>query len=245
MFRSGHAPTATTNAQLNRAFSTLSTPLVCDACLKLRVPARLAPPGVRPLAAGMRLAGRVLPARHYGSVDAFLEAMAAAEPGDALVIDNGGRTDEACIGDLTILEARAIGLAGIVVWGLHRDTPELLEIGFPVWSYGTYPMGPQRLDPRQDQALRSARVGDVEVSRADCVLADDDGVVFVALDGAAAILSAAGDIYERERAQAEAVASGRTLREQLRFAEYLAARSRDPSMTFRKHLRSLGGAIEE
>jgi hypothetical protein len=106
-------------------------------------------------------------------------------------------------------------------------------------------MGPQRLDPRQDQALRSARVGDVEVSRADCVLADDDGVVFVALDGAAAILSAAGDIYERERAQAEAVASGRTLREQLRFAEYLEARSRDPSTTFRKHLRSLGGAIEE
>jgi regulator of RNase E activity RraA len=234
-----------TNEQLSRAFSTLSTPLVCDACLKLGVPARLAPPGVRPLAAGMRLAGRVLPARHYGSVDVFLEAMAAAEPGDALVIDNGGRMDEACIGDLTVLEARASGLAGIVVWGLHRDTPELLGIGFPVWSYGTCPMGPQRLDPRQDQALRSAGVGNVTVSRSDCALADDDGVVFVSLDRAAAILSAAGDIYARERAQAEAVAAGRTLREQLRFADYLDARSRDPSTTFRKHLRSLGGAIEE
>ena len=234
-----------TNEQLSRAFSSLSTPLVCDACLKLGVPARLPPPGVRPLTAGMRLAARVLPARHYGSVDVFLEAMAAAQPGDALVIDNAGRADASCIGDLTVLEARATGLAGIVVWGLHRDTPELLQIGFPVWSYGTCPMGPQRLDPRGDEALRSAPIGDVTVSQADCAFADDDGVVFVPLDRAAAILSAAADIHARERSQAEAVAAGRTLREQLRFAEYLSARSRDPSYSFRKHLRSLGGAIEE
>jgi APA family basic amino acid/polyamine antiporter len=31
------------------------------------------------------------------------------------VIDNAGRRDEGCIGDLTVLEARAAGLAGIVV----------------------------------------------------------------------------------------------------------------------------------
>ena len=46
-----------------------------------------------------------MPARHYGSVDVFLEALSSAGPGDVLVIDNGGRTDEACIGDLVALEA--------------------------------------------------------------------------------------------------------------------------------------------
>jgi 4-hydroxy-4-methyl-2-oxoglutarate aldolase len=52
----------------------------------------------------------VLPVRHYGSVDIFLEAIGAAEPGDILVIDNGGRMDEACIGDLAVLEVQAFGL---------------------------------------------------------------------------------------------------------------------------------------
>jgi len=41
------------------------------------------------------------------------------------------------------------------------------------------------------------------------------------------------------------VKSGNTLREQLRFKEYLAKRESDPSYTLRKHLRILGRAIEE
>jgi len=52
-----------------------------------------------------------------------------------LVVDNGGRADEACVGDLVVLEAQAAGLGGVVMWGLHRDTPEVTQIGLPVFSY--------------------------------------------------------------------------------------------------------------
>jgi hypothetical protein len=48
-----------------------------------------------------------------------------------------------------------------------------------------------------------------------------------------------------ERRQASEVRAGRTLREQLRFDEYIARRRSDPSYTFRVHLREIGGAIEE
>ena len=70
-----------------------------------------------------------------------------------LVIDNDGRLDEGCIGDLVALECAAAGIAAVVVWGLHRDTAELRRIGLPVFSLGTLSAGPRREDPRPADAF--------------------------------------------------------------------------------------------
>ncbi|MDX6307499.1 MAG: hypothetical protein QOI06_545 [Nocardioidaceae bacterium] len=227
------------------AFDDLSTPLVADACVRNDVPLRCAPPAIGAVIPGIRVAGRALPARHYGSVDVFLEALGRAEPGDVLVIDNGGRTDEACIGDLVLLEAQAAGLAALVVWGLHRDTPDLEEIGLPVFSYGRYPAGPVRLDAQQPEALASARFGPHVVTDADIVFGDDDGVLFVAAEQAQVVLATAHQIWQTEREQARKIREGETLRRHTAFDDYLARRATDPSYSFRRHLRRVGGAIEE
>ena len=233
------------NHELNLAFYNLSTPLLADACVRLSVPLRTAPPGIRALIQDVKLAGRILPVQHYGSVDIFLEAMGAADPGDVLVIDNAARPDEGCIGDLTALEARANGLAGIIVWGCHRDTAELLRIAFPIFSYGSFPAGPTRLDPRPADALIYAHFGKLQVTREDVVFADADGVLFAPFTQVVALLEAADTIQRTERRQAQLLMEGKTLRQQLRFDEYLTHRSRNPDYTFRDHLRNIGGAIEE
>ncbi|MGE5213466.1 MAG: RraA family protein [Nitrospirota bacterium] len=230
---------------LCRAFTQLSTPLIADAALRLKIPFRISPAGIRPLMPNQRLAGPVLPVRHFGSVDVFLEAMQDARPGDVLVIDNGGRLDEGCIGDLTALEAEYCRLAGIIVWGAHRDTPELWRIGLPIFSYGMCPSGPQHLAARDSSALHSARFADFVVERSDVAFADDDGCLFVLANHIEELLSVAHQIWERERRQAEAIKSGRSLREQLCFGRYLEKRATDPGYTFREHLRKMSGAIEE
>ncbi|MFG2164532.1 RraA family protein [Micromonospora chersina] len=232
-------------AELTRRFAALTTAHVADACLRAAVTVRCAPAGVRPVLAGGRLAGRVLPARHAGSVDIFLEAIDRAAPGDVLVVDNDGRTDEACVGDLVVLEARAAGLSGLVVWGLHRDTGDIRSVGLPVFSLGATPTGPQRLDPRPAAALASARVGRWTVDHGDVALADEDGVLFVPAGRVGELFDLAESIRDTERRQADQIRAGEPLRAQVGFGAYLAGRSENPALTFREHLRAVGGAIEE
>ena len=233
------------NEELVDRFSVLSTPLIADALLRSKLAIRVAPFGIKAIVAGSRICGRVLPVRHFGSVDVFLEVLENAVSGDILIIDNEGRKKEGCIGDLTALEAQASGISGIVVWGTHRDTPELMQIGLPIFSYGSWPCGPQRLDERSGNALTSAQVGNFQVTVNDTAFADDDGCLFVANESLEKVLMAARSIWETERRQAKAIAAGETLRTQFRFADYMARRAEDPGYTFRQHLRGMQGAIEE
>jgi regulator of RNase E activity RraA len=230
------------NIDVAQRFTQLTTPLVSDAALRLGLPLRLAPAGLTAVhATARRVAGRVLPALHIGSVDVFLEANVRAARGDVLVIDNEGRRDEGCIGDLTVLDAWSAGVSGVLVWGCHRDTAELQQIAMPVFSYGSFPAGPRRLDP---PSLRPLTFGDTPFSDADCVFADDDGAIFIEGPRVDEVLDVAESIATVERRQAAAIRDGLSLRAQLRFDEYLAARERDQTYTLRKHLTAIGGAIE-
>lgn len=233
------------NHEVHEIFRDLSTALVADACVRVGLDPRVAPPGMRALSPYHRAAGRARPVRHYGSVDIFLEALEDADSGDVLVVDNGGRADEGCLGDLTVLEAQGAGISGIVVWGCHRDNRELIQIGLPVFSYGTAPVGPRRLDPREGEALRVARLGNGRVRQDDYVFADGDGAIVVASEWIGRVLATARTLWKTERRQAAAIVTGTTLREQLQFEGFLARRRSNPGYTFRKHLRRVGGAIEE
>ncbi|WP_037181817.1 RraA family protein [Rhodococcoides fascians] len=230
---------------LSHVYLDLTTPHIADACMRLGVDVRCAPTSVRPLWNNIHLAGRARPVAHHGSVDVFLEAIDHAEKGEVLVVDNGGREDEACVGDLIALETASAGLAGIVIWGLHRDTVQLKAIHLPVFSGGSLPNGPDRGRADGELLVEQVRCGDHIVTRDDYVVADDDGVVFVPMRDAPSVADLATVIRDTERTQAAKMITGTTFRTQSQFDDYRAARESDSSVTFRDHLRSIGRAIEE
>jgi 4-hydroxy-4-methyl-2-oxoglutarate aldolase len=215
----------------------LPTAAVADACVRLKVHPRAV--GLRPILPGLVLAGPALPVRHAGSVDVFFEAFQTAQPGSILVIDNRGRVDEGCIGDLTALEARHHDVAAIAVDGCHRDTAALRRLKFPVWSLGAYPFGPVTPRPRREG---TAKLGGFEVFPDDVVALDDDGAVFVAQADAERVWDLARRIHETETKQAE---SDVPLCEQFDVPGYLEKRTENPAYTFREHLRAKGRRIEE
>lgn len=222
----------------------LTGPHLADGCLRCGVPIRFAPVAVQALVPGMQCRGRALPVRHVGSIDVFMEALGHARPGDVMVIDNGGRTDEACIGDIVLLEARAAGIAGFVIWGLHRDSRELRDIGHPVFSMGALPTGPQRLHARPPDIFERASVGTHAITTSDVVVADDNGVLFLPQDKLAAIVEAAAAYRDTEARQLRAMREGRSYRQQTRFADYLRKRAENPAYGFRQHLKDIEAAGE-
>jgi 4-hydroxy-4-methyl-2-oxoglutarate aldolase len=228
----------------NDQLAHLTTPQLADGCLKTNVPIRCAPSALRPLAPAMRCSGRARPVRHVGSIDIFFEALHGAARGEILVIDNGGRLDEACIGDIVALEAKDAGIAGIVIWGLHRDSKELIDIGFPVFSLGALPTGPQRLHARSADVFSRATIGAHAITSSDFVAADANGVLFLPDDRLEEIIAAAVDCRETEARQLKAMKNGQSYRSQVRFGDYLARRQQDISYGFRQHLKEIAAAGE-
>ncbi len=107
-------------------------------------------------------------------------AMSLAKPGDVLVIDGKGDQTAALMGTIMITACRKLGIAGVVIDGAVRDSTELEEMGYPVFSVGTNPNGPTKLVP--GRIGHPVTVGGVTVHPGDFVLGDADGVVVVERD---------------------------------------------------------------
>lgn len=73
---------------------------------------------------------------------------------------------------------------------------------------------------------------------------DSNGILFVPLDRLAEIVEAAAGYRETEGQQLSAMRDGQSSRSQVRFADYLSRRDRDPTCGFRQHLKEVATAGE-
>ena len=102
-----------------------------------------------------------------------------ATPGESrvLVVDGGGSTRCALLGDMIGKEAVANGWAGIVVFGCVRDTAVLAGLDIGIMALGA---NPRRSTRRGEGSVNLAvDIAGITVNDGDVVVADSDGIVFL------------------------------------------------------------------
>ena len=155
-------------------------------------------PRLRPLHAGGAMAGPALTVKTRPADNLMIhKALLMAEAGDVIVVDAGGDCTAALVGELMLSYAIARGVAGIVINGAVRDYGWIKGNSFPVFAAGVTHRGPYKDGPGEINV--PVALDGMVIEPGDLVLGDDDGLLCVPFDQAAAI-------HEQARAKNEAEA---------------------------------------
>jgi 4-hydroxy-4-methyl-2-oxoglutarate aldolase len=156
---------------------------------------------------GTRAAG---PARPIlcGQADNLMvhAAIAHANPGDVLVLTMPVPRPVALVGDLLATQAKARGVAGLLIDGSVRDVEELAEIGLPIWARWIRVRGAGKEVPGTIDA--PVIVGGARIAAGDTVVLDADGAAVVAQERVEEVLEAAKRREEKERVKRAKLQAG-------------------------------------
>jgi 4-hydroxy-4-methyl-2-oxoglutarate aldolase len=138
------------------------------------------PSALRPVAAGMALAGAALTVHSPPGDNLWLHrALDIARAGDVLVVHVSGAYEHGYWGEIMATMAINRGLAGLVIDGCVRDGALLAKFGFPVFARGLCIRGTGKDFGATGWLNHPVRIGEVTVNAGDLVVGDGDGVVVV------------------------------------------------------------------
>lgn len=154
-------------------------------------------PHIRPIQQGVRVAGSAVTVLSHPGDNMMVHAAAeVCRPGDVLVVANTAPSTHGMFGELIATSLRQRGVAGLVIDAGVRDTAELREMGFPVWSQHVSCQGTVKSTPGSVNV--PVVIGGVAVRPGDVMVCDDDGVVVVARDEAGWVLERSQERMDKE-----------------------------------------------
>ena len=135
-------------------------------------------PDLTPIQQDVRIAGNAVTVlSHPGDNIMIHAAVEVCQEGDVLVVATTAPSTHGMFGDLLASSLQARGVRGLVMDAAVRDTADLREMGFPVWTRHVSCQGTVKATPGSVNVPIS--IGGVAIEPGDVVCADDDGVVLV------------------------------------------------------------------
>ena len=147
-----------------------------------------------------------------------LKALEMGQPGDVIVVDAGGDPNTSVCGGLMGGLAQNRGIRGMIVDGAGRDTDELEDIGWPIWTRAITPRGTHTMFSGRKEELSinvPIACGGVPVNPGDFIVADLMGVVVIPLARAEEVVRLASEQAEREEKTRAWVKQGKTIEDLL------------------------------
>jgi 3-hexulose-6-phosphate synthase/6-phospho-3-hexuloisomerase len=165
--------------------------------------------GLAPVVAGLHMVGRALTVRAYpGDWAKPVEAIDKAEEGDVVVIDAGG-VPPALWGELATHSAIQRKLAGVVIHGAIRDTPEIRRLGFAAFARH---VSARAGEPRGFGEIGTPiEIDGIVIESGDWIVGDDDGIAVIPRAKAVEIANRAMDRLEMENRVRKEIDAGSTL----------------------------------
>ncbi|MBQ9686179.1 MAG: 4-carboxy-4-hydroxy-2-oxoadipate aldolase/oxaloacetate decarboxylase [Oscillospiraceae bacterium] len=165
--------------------------------------------GIKPIDPKSHIVGRAVTVKcQPGDNLALHQGIYAAQPGDVLVCDLRGYDQGGHFGDIMALACKVRGLAGVVLDGSCRDSEDIKELGFPVFSRGFNPSGTVKASLGQINVPITC--GGVEVHPGDMILGDCDGVVVVRRTQEDEVFEKSLAKFEKEQHIVEQLLAGKT-----------------------------------
>lgn len=153
----------------------------------------------------MTAAGLTKGKHHLG-----VKAIDAAENGDVIVVDNGGRLDTSCWGGILANGAKMKGVSGVVIDGACRDLDDCIECGFPVYARGTV-VATARGRVMEEATNVMIQFGGIQVRPGDVIFGDRSGVVIIPAERLADVVAKAEELYQKEESMVSEIKAGRPM----------------------------------
>jgi RraA family protein len=193
----------TVDVSVIEAFKATSTATISDNLDRL--PGAV---GLRPFYSGGVMVGQAVTVRTASGDNQMIhKALEILQPGDVLVVDGGGDTSRALVGEIMSSIALSKGAAGIVIDGAIRDSAILSRSSFPCFAKAAIHRGPYKNGPGAINEVVS--VGGMIVAPGDIVVGDEDGVVAFSPERAEELLAVVQAQQEKETEILKSIQEGR------------------------------------
>jgi regulator of RNase E activity RraA len=134
------------------------------------------------------------------------KALSMMQPGHVLVVDAGGVTSNAIVGELLMLYAQQRGCAGFVIDGAFRDSAAFAQADFPCFARSVTHRGPYKTGPGTINLPVS--IGGQVIEPGDVIVGDEDGLVSFPFEELDIVLAAAEKSRLNEQAIRDEIATG-------------------------------------